>query len=94
MPGEEIRATLSKPSYHQRNLTKLDYIGCFVDAPIRDLNGENFSSSDMTPGTCLSFCTANGFEYAGISNYVPCNSQVFNTDRIVSVETHTESMEK
>eukprot|EP01121_Diplochlamys_sp_Union-15-3_P022616 TRINITY_DN9695_c0_g1_i1.p1 TRINITY_DN9695_c0_g1~~TRINITY_DN9695_c0_g1_i1.p1 ORF type:complete len:439 (-),score=56.19 TRINITY_DN9695_c0_g1_i1:56-1240(-) len=53
-----------------------NYIGCYVDTSVRDLNGYQFSESDMTPGICLDTCRKLGFKYAGVqySSYCFCGN--------------------
>jgi hypothetical protein len=47
------------------------YLGCFTDAPDRDLP-EFFDSAQMTVGMCLSRCASRGFAYAGLQYAGQC----------------------
>ena len=41
------------------------YVGCYADSDSRTLSGASTSSSSNTPGSCLAYCTGQGYAYAG-----------------------------
>ena len=41
------------------------YLGCFTDAPTRDLNGHNEVGPAMTGAVCAGICGQRGFQFAG-----------------------------
>jgi surface antigen len=48
------------------------YVGCFVDAPERDLNGPMRADADMTIEKCRGWCAEQGFEFAGLQYTSQC----------------------
>lgn len=46
-----------------------DFLGCYNDASIRDLNGTKFSQySSMSIKRCIAACYYSGYKYAGLQN--------------------------
>jgi glucan endo-1,3-alpha-glucosidase len=54
------------------------YMGCWMDASTRLLNGTTFTTSSMTPTSCQANCAAQGYQYAGVEakNQCYCSHQI------------------
>jgi len=50
-----------------------EYLGCWTDVPGRTLTGAAYADgADMTIEACISYCSNNGFQYAGTEYSVEC----------------------
>ncbi|KAF8993388.1 WSC domain-containing protein [Cyathus striatus] len=41
-------------------------LGCFTDSSTRTLDAHSYASAEMTPQTCIAYCAARDFLYAGV----------------------------
>ena len=54
------------------------YMGCWMDASVRILNGTTFTTSTMTPTSCAANCAAQGYTLSGVQakNQCYCGNQL------------------
>jgi len=60
---------------HPQQASAIDgatYIGCYTDMETRDLDGEMFQSSCLTPAMCLAFCQEQNATYFGLQGFRWC----------------------
>jgi hypothetical protein len=65
----DVQASIGAPQANYVDLTtskKWEYTGCGNDAGTRSFTGSKTSSDDMTVETCVDFCSAAGYSYAGL----------------------------
>jgi hypothetical protein len=45
-----------------------DFIGCFDDSGVRDLNGFNDYMTPINPETCIQHCKSQNYSYAALQD--------------------------
>ncbi|XP_067942381.1 uncharacterized protein [Watersipora subatra] len=60
-------------SSNKNSVYSTNYLGCWSDSPIRDLeNYTQIDSSEATIETCVALCQSRGYRYAGAQYYRQC----------------------
>ncbi len=62
VPGGRIRGRGQRP----------EFLGCFRDTKVFDLNGYPYATPDNSPQSCVASCRQRGFAYAGMQNGQSC----------------------
>jgi len=65
-------AIQSAPLKARAALTDWKYNGCWTDTAPRQLNGATYTSSSMTPSSCVTFCSTKGYNFAGVEYANEC----------------------
>jgi hypothetical protein len=72
MPAHAAWGTKVKPVHAFPQHATGDYLGCYADTSVFDLDGFLERSQTNTPENCVATCAAKGFAYAGVQYGESC----------------------